>query len=75
MELRNIRAQQQKVVQLANGSLNHGIINENVTQTTTALQVCSYYINKSFWESILNLFYLFGDKCYQSCHISSLAWV
>ncbi|EFA03811.1 Conserved oligomeric Golgi complex subunit 5-like Protein [Tribolium castaneum] len=38
-ELRNIRAQQQKVVKLATGSLNQGIINENVAQTTTALQI------------------------------------
>lgn len=38
-ELRNIRAQQQKVVKLANGSLTQGIINENSTQTTTALQI------------------------------------
>jgi hypothetical protein len=38
-ELRNIRAQQQKVVKLATGSLNQGIVNENVAQTTTALQV------------------------------------
>lgn len=39
-ELRNIRTHQQKVVKLATGSLNQGIINENLTQTTTALQVC-----------------------------------
>lgn len=38
-ELRNIRTHQQKVVQLATGSLNQGVRNENVTQTTTALQV------------------------------------
>lgn len=38
-ELRNIRAQQQKVMKLATGSLNQGIVNENVAQTTTALQV------------------------------------
>ncbi|KAJ3656220.1 hypothetical protein Zmor_015314 [Zophobas morio] len=38
-ELRNIRAQQQKVVKLATGSLSQGIINENVGQTTTALQI------------------------------------
>lgn len=38
-ELRNIRMQQQKVVNLAIGSLNQGIMNENITQTTTALQV------------------------------------
>ncbi|KAJ8964314.1 hypothetical protein NQ317_014826 [Molorchus minor] len=34
----NIRAHQQKI-KLATGSLNQGIINENVTQTTTALQI------------------------------------
>lgn len=38
-ELRNIRAQQQKIVNLTNSSLNQGITNENVAQTTTALQV------------------------------------
>lgn len=38
-ELRNIRTQQQKVVQLANVSLNQGIINENSVQTISALQV------------------------------------
>ncbi|CAG9825143.1 unnamed protein product [Phaedon cochleariae] len=53
-ELRNIRSHQQKVVQLATGSLNQGIINENITQTTTALQI---FINlgtvKSVVESIV----------------------
>lgn len=38
-ELRNIRAQQQKVVKLSFGTLNQGVINENMIQTTTALQV------------------------------------
>ncbi|KAJ8954370.1 hypothetical protein NQ318_011043 [Aromia moschata] len=38
-ELRNIRTHQQKVVNLATGSLNQGIINENITQTSTALQI------------------------------------
>ncbi|KAL1491355.1 hypothetical protein ABEB36_011963 [Hypothenemus hampei] len=38
-ELRNIRIQQQKVIQLATGSLNQGIVNENVAQTSTALQI------------------------------------
>lgn len=38
-ELRNIRNQQQKVIKLATGTLNQGIMNENTTQTTTALQV------------------------------------
>lgn len=42
-ELRNVRAQQQKVVKLATGSLNQGIINENVAQTTTALQVILFF--------------------------------
>lgn len=38
-ELRNVRIQQQKVVKLATGSLNQGIVNENAIQTSTALQV------------------------------------
>ncbi|KAJ8951184.1 hypothetical protein NQ314_007724 [Rhamnusium bicolor] len=38
-ELRNIRKQQQKVVKLATGSLNQGVMSENITQTTTALQI------------------------------------
>ncbi|KAJ8920765.1 hypothetical protein NQ315_004905 [Exocentrus adspersus] len=38
-ELRNIRTHQQKLVKLANGSLNQGILNENITQTITALQI------------------------------------
>lgn len=38
-EFRNIRNQQQKVVKLATGTLNQGIINENTTQITTALQI------------------------------------
>lgn len=38
-ELRNIRSQQQKVVKLAMSSLTQGITSENLTQTTTALQV------------------------------------
>lgn len=38
-ELRNIRTHQQKVIKLATGSLNQGIITENSIQTTTALQV------------------------------------
>lgn len=38
-ELRNIRTHQQKVIKLATGSLNQGIITENSVQTTTALQV------------------------------------
>lgn len=38
-ELRNIRAQQQKVIHFAKGLLNQGLANENLTQTSTALQV------------------------------------
>lgn len=38
-ELRNIRVQQQKVVKLSFGTLNQGVINENMIQATTALQV------------------------------------
>lgn len=38
-ELRNIRAQQQKIVQLAKGLLSQGLANENSIQTSTALQV------------------------------------
>ncbi|KAF5281574.1 hypothetical protein FQA39_LY05109 [Lamprigera yunnana] len=38
-ELRNIRFQQQKVIKLATSSLTQGIANENITQTTTALQI------------------------------------
>lgn len=38
-ELRNVRTQQQKVVQLAKGLLNQGLANENSVQTSTALQV------------------------------------
>ncbi|CAG9771942.1 unnamed protein product [Ceutorhynchus assimilis] len=38
-ELRNIRMQQQKVIKLATGSLNQGIITENLAQTQTALQI------------------------------------
>ncbi|KAF5273590.1 hypothetical protein FQR65_LT04588 [Abscondita terminalis] len=38
-ELRNIRSQQHKVVKLATSSLTQGIANENVSQTTTALQI------------------------------------
>lgn len=38
-ELRNIRAHQQKVIKLATGSLNQGILTENALQTITALQV------------------------------------
>lgn len=40
-ELRNIREQQQNIVKLANGSLNQGINNENIAQTSTALQIFS----------------------------------
>ncbi|KAG5889011.1 hypothetical protein JTB14_033940 [Gonioctena quinquepunctata] len=50
-ELRNIRAHQQKVIQLATGSLNQGIVNENMTQTTTALQI---FINLGTIESVTN---------------------
>lgn len=38
-ELRNIRTHQQKVIKLATGSLNQGMLIENSIQTTTALQV------------------------------------
>ncbi|KAK4878939.1 hypothetical protein RN001_007085 [Aquatica leii] len=38
-ELRNIRSQQQKVLKLGTSSLTQGIANENVSQTTTALQI------------------------------------
>ncbi|XP_076269956.1 conserved oligomeric Golgi complex subunit 5 four way stop [Rhynchophorus ferrugineus] len=38
-ELRNIRIQQHKVIKLATGSLNQGLINENFIQTSTALQI------------------------------------
>lgn len=38
-ELRNIRVQQQKIVNLTTSSLSQGITNENVTQTATALQI------------------------------------
>ncbi|XP_050507229.1 conserved oligomeric Golgi complex subunit 5 [Diabrotica virgifera virgifera] len=52
-ELRNIRVHQQKVVQLATGSLNQGAKNENITQTTTALQI---FINIGTIESVANSF-------------------
>nr|XP_023014138.1 conserved oligomeric Golgi complex subunit 5 [Leptinotarsa decemlineata] len=52
-ELRNIRIHQQKVIQLATGSLNQGVINENTTQTTTALQI---FINLGTVESVLDSF-------------------
>jgi hypothetical protein len=70
-ELRNIRAQQQKVVKLATGSLNQGIVNENVAQTTTALQVLAvrYFIYNEFsfnlnseellWKKKMKLYFLF----------------
>lgn len=38
-ELRNIRLQQQKIVNLTTSSLSQGITNENIAQTTTALQI------------------------------------
>lgn len=38
-ELRNIRVQQQKIVNLTTSSLSQGITNENSTQTATALQI------------------------------------
>lgn len=49
-ELRNIRTHQQKVIKLATGSLNQGILTENSVQTTTALQVVRnfyYFFNKN----------------------------
>ncbi|VEN55180.1 unnamed protein product [Callosobruchus maculatus] len=52
-ELRNIRAQQQKIVQMANGSLHQGINHENVTQTTTALQI---FINLGIIKSTIDSF-------------------
>ncbi|XP_045470713.1 conserved oligomeric Golgi complex subunit 5 [Harmonia axyridis] len=52
-ELRNIRTQQQKVVQLATGSLNQGIINENSVQTTSALQI---FINLGTINKVLDDF-------------------
>ncbi|XP_057656246.1 conserved oligomeric Golgi complex subunit 5 [Diorhabda carinulata] len=52
-ELRNIRTHQQKVVQLATGSLNQGVKNENVTQTTTALQI---FINIGTIKSVVDNF-------------------
>ncbi|CAH1982075.1 unnamed protein product [Acanthoscelides obtectus] len=52
-ELRNIRAQQQKIVQMANGSLHQGINHENVTQTTTALQI---FINLGMIKSTIDSF-------------------
>ncbi|CAH0557010.1 unnamed protein product [Brassicogethes aeneus] len=56
-ELRNIRMQQQKVAKLATGSLNQGIMNENVTQTTTALQI---FINLGTIKTISDNFI---DQC------------
>lgn len=38
-ELRNIRVQQQKIVNLTTSSLSQGITNENSAQTRTALQI------------------------------------
>ncbi|XP_030751330.1 conserved oligomeric Golgi complex subunit 5 [Sitophilus oryzae] len=52
-ELRNIRIQQQKVIKLAAGSLNQGIINENLIQTTTALQI---FINLGVINDTVNNF-------------------
>ncbi|CAG9858527.1 unnamed protein product [Phyllotreta striolata] len=52
-ELRSIRTHQQKVVQLATGSLNQGARNENVTQTTTALQI---FINLGTIQSVADNF-------------------
>ncbi|KAL3282359.1 hypothetical protein HHI36_005545 [Cryptolaemus montrouzieri] len=52
-ELRNIRSQQQKVIQLATGSLNQGIINENRAQTTSALQI---FINLGTVTKVLDNF-------------------
>lgn len=37
--MRNVRAQQQKIVSYTTNLLKQGIMNENVGQTTTALQV------------------------------------
>lgn len=39
VEMRNVRAQQQKIVSYTTNLLKQGIMNENVAQTTTALQV------------------------------------
>lgn len=39
VEIRNIRTQQQRIIQLARGLLSQGLGNENSSQTITALQV------------------------------------
>ncbi|XP_044751811.1 conserved oligomeric Golgi complex subunit 5 [Coccinella septempunctata] len=63
-ELRNIRTQQQKVVQLATVSLNQGIINENSVQTTSALQI---FINLGTINKVLdNLISSTLSECKQS---------
>uniref|UniRef100_A0A1Y1KUH6 Conserved oligomeric Golgi complex subunit 5 n=1 Tax=Photinus pyralis TaxID=7054 RepID=A0A1Y1KUH6_PHOPY len=60
-ELRNIRAQQQNVVKIAKTSLNQGIINGNVTQTTSALQI---FINLGTIQSAMESFI---DVCLDEC--------
>ncbi|ERL92500.1 conserved oligomeric Golgi complex subunit 5 [Dendroctonus ponderosae] len=52
-ELRNVRIQQQKVVKLATGSLNQGIVNENAIQTSTALQI---FINLGLIKATIDNF-------------------
>lgn len=47
IELRNIRVQQKKLVNLTSSSLSQGIANENIAQTTTALQVSFPCLKKS----------------------------
>ncbi|XP_066261823.1 conserved oligomeric Golgi complex subunit 5 [Euwallacea similis] len=67
-ELRNIRIQQQKVVKLATGSLNQGIVNENVIQTSTALQI---FINLGLIKpTIENLVKQNLDECREALKLA-----
>lgn len=67
-ELRNIRVQQQKIVNLTTSSLSQGITNENVTQTATALQI---FINlgtiKEATQKLVNMSISECEEILKSC--------
>lgn len=67
-ELRNIRVQQQKIVNLTTSSLSQGITNENTTQTTTALQI---FINlgtiKEATEKVVDMSLSECEEILKSC--------
>lgn len=71
-ELRNIRIQQQKIVNLTTSSLSQGITNENAAQTATALQI---FINlgtvKEATQKVVNMSLSECEEILKSCFDSN----